>query len=257
LIQTAECLRGPTVTAAMLVGLRPRAIYPFIDGTLLTQPPGAAFASGNFNRVPVITGTNHDEYRYFVARDWVDPSLGLLPDGNYAATVDMVFGPIVGLSVVSQYPVPTGAPPDAASLALGTAGTDGIFACTARHAMQALAQYVTTYAYEFNDENAPVPAFPYAINFLLGAYHGADVQYLFNRGGIPAPFNNDQKQLSQTMIRYWTQFAKTGDPNSPGQPLWAPYDPVSDERLSFLPPDPVVESGFAADHQCTTFWDHL
>ena len=259
--QTAACLRGPTVTAAALVNLRPHAIYPFIDGILLTQPPGAAFASGKFNRVPVITGTNHDEYRYFVARDWVDPTLGLLPNGNYAATVEMVFGTSVAANVLSQpeYQLPTSPPPppEAASLLLGAAGTDGIFACTARHAMQSLAHYVTIYAYEFNDENAPVPTFPYAINFQLGAYHSADVQYLFNRGGIPAPFNKDQKQLSQTMIGYWTQFAKTGDPNSPGQPLWAPYDPVSDERLSLLPPEPVVESGFATDHECTTFWDLL
>jgi para-nitrobenzyl esterase len=118
--------------------------------------------------------------------------------------------------------------------------------------MQALAPYVTTYAYEFNDENAPAPA---GVSFPMGAYHGADVQYLFNRLGIPAHFTSGQEQLSHAMIGYWTQFAKTGDPNSPGQPLWAPYDPVSDERLSFLPPEPMVESGFAADHQCG-FWEH-
>ena len=34
---------------------------------MLTQSPGTAFAIGQFNRVPVITGSNHDEYRLFVA----------------------------------------------------------------------------------------------------------------------------------------------------------------------------------------------
>jgi len=58
------------------------------------------------------------------------------------------------------------------------------------------------------------------------------------------------------MISYWTQFEKTGDPNSPGQPLWTVYDPATDERLSFVPPEPAVESGFATDHMCA-FWDHL
>ena len=257
--QTAACLRGVTVTAATVVGLRPRAIFPFIDGTLLTQTLRGAFASGSFNRVPVITGTNHDEYRYFVARNYdLNPGVGPLNNADYTTAVDAVFGatPWLPPLVLLEYPLPSSPPPppaDAASLALGAAGTDGTFGCTARHAMQDLAHYVTTYAYEFNDEHAPAPA---GVSFPMGAYHGADVQYLFNRNGVPAVFTPDQQQLSQVMISYWTQFAKTGDPNSPGHPVWAPYLPATDERLSFLPPEPVVESGFATDHLCA-FWDSL
>jgi para-nitrobenzyl esterase len=253
--QTAACLRS--VPAVALIGLRPRAIFPFVDGTLLTQAPGAAFDSGDFNRVPVMTGTNHDEYRFFVAREYdLDKSVGPLQNSDYAGAVDALYWsltPTELTSVLTNYPLPLNPPADAASLALGAAGTDGIFACTARHATQALAEYVPTYAYEFNDENAPTPASP-PLSFPLGAFHGADVQYLFNRNGIPAPFTPDQEQLSETMISYWTEFAKTGDPNSPGRPVWAPYDPATDERQSFVPPVPVVESGFAADHQCA-LWD--
>jgi para-nitrobenzyl esterase len=119
--------------------------------------------------------------------------------------------------------------------------------------MQGLAQYVTVHAYEFNDEHAPSPEFP-QLNFPLGAFHSADVQYLFNRLGVPAPFTPDQQRLSQSMIAYWTQFARSGDPNSPGQPSWAPYDPATDERLSLVAPVPQIESGFATDHKCA-FWD--
>jgi para-nitrobenzyl esterase len=118
--------------------------------------------------------------------------------------------------------------------------------------MMALARYVTTYAYEFNDENAPSP-FP-NLSFPLGAFHGADVQYLFNRNAVAAPFTPEQEALSQAMISYWTKFAKTGDPNSAGQPPWAPYDPTTDLRQSFVPPVPAVEPGYAADHMCA-FWD--
>jgi para-nitrobenzyl esterase len=246
--QTAECLRG--VAAAMLVNAQ-GTIFPTIDGALLTETPGAAFASGNFNRVPVITGTNHDEYRFFVARDFILKT-GPVTIPGYPTVLDTVFGPPLEPSVYAEYPPGAIPPPDGSSLQLAAAGTDGIFACTARRALMGLAQYVTTYAYEFNDENAPSP-FPH-LNFPLGAFHSADVLYLFNRNGVPAPLTPDQQKLSQAMISYWTQFAKTGDLNSWGQPFWAPYDPTTDVRQSFVPPTPTVESGFATDHKCA-FWD--
>src|SRR6202140_2752245 len=63
--QTASCLRA--VPAPTMVAAEPFPLYPFVDGTLLTQTISAAFASGEFNQVPVISGTNHDEYRFLVA----------------------------------------------------------------------------------------------------------------------------------------------------------------------------------------------
>ena len=63
--QTASCLRA--VPASAFVAIEPSTLYPFIDGSLLTQTLGAAFSNGQFNQVSVLTGTNHDEWRYFVA----------------------------------------------------------------------------------------------------------------------------------------------------------------------------------------------
>jgi para-nitrobenzyl esterase len=250
--QTAACLRGLT-PAEVLVG-QPGTVYPFIDKILLTQTLRASYTSGEFNRVPVITGTNRDEYRFFVARDFDLKGHPLTDPSDYAPAVVNTFDPPVASFVLANYsllPVP---PTQTASITLAAAGTDGIFACTARHAMQDLAQWVTVYAYEFKDEHAPA-AFPSPpLTFPMGAYHGADVQYLFNRNRIPAPFTPAQQQLSQAMIGYWTQFAKTGDPNSASEPFWAPYDPVTDLRQSFVPPTPTVESDFATDHRCA-IWD--
>ncbi len=59
--ETSKCLRD--LSAPALVAIQAGILYPFVDGTLLTQTPGEAFASGQFNRVPVIHGTNHDEWR--------------------------------------------------------------------------------------------------------------------------------------------------------------------------------------------------
>jgi carboxylesterase type B len=37
--------------------------------------------------------------------------------------------------------------------------------------------------------------------------------------------------MGSTMAAYWTNFAKTGDPNGPGLPHWARYELASDSLL--------------------------
>ena len=254
--QTAACLRStsPAVLLGATAGLI--ALYPFVDGTLLTQTPGAAFASGQFNRVPVISGTNHDEDRLFVALAYdLNAAAGPLTNAGYTAAVDASWGPLFAPIVLENYPLPPMPPADAASIALAASVTDGIYSCPARLADESLAKYVITYAYEFNDENAPFGLG--SLSFPSGAYHGAEVQYLFNIRATPALFTSDQQDLSAAMISYWTHFAKDGDPNSDDTPTWSPYNTGTDQFQSFVPPTPTVESDFAADHQCNVGmgWD--
>ena len=125
-----------------------------------------------------------------------------------------------------------------------------MFSCPARLADQYLSKYVTTYAYQFSDENAPLSQLFPPLSFPLGASHFAEIQYLFTYLGTPEPFTSDQQELSAAMISYWTHFAKNGDPNSAATPTWLPYSPGTDQFQSFVPPTPTVESDFAADHQC-------
>jgi para-nitrobenzyl esterase len=254
--QTAACLRA--VPAATLVALEPSPVYPVVDGALLPQTITAAFVSGEFNRVPVISGTNHDEWRLFVAEDYDFQGDPILTSTEYDNAVTALWGSSLAPVVLELYPYssyPSG------GVALGASGTDGIFSCPARNADQALSQFVTTYTYEFNDENAP-PSQSYfggLLTFPLGAYHTSELQYLFkgaNFFGLPvAALSHKQVLLSDAMVSYWTQFAKTGNPNSSAEPVWSPYSASTDQFQSFIPPTPVVESNFAAAHQCSTFWD--
>jgi para-nitrobenzyl esterase len=260
--QTAQCLRA--TSAAALVEAQPSLLFPIVDGTVLTQTLDSAFASGQFNRVPVISGSTHDEYRLQVALQY-DRAGNPLTDAGYLAAVAAFFAlpesdPGVQFIVNVAYPLSNYPPPpgvQSAPLALGALGTDVVFACPARNAAQLLSQYVTTYAYEFNDENAPLSFGLVPASFPLGAYHGAEIQYFFNIFGTPAPFTADQQQLSNTMIGYWTQFAKTGNPNAPGAPVWSPYSAITDEFQSLVPPTPVIESNFDTDHQCSSLWNTL
>src|SRR5207253_3808151 len=62
----AACLRSLPVST-ILANENPVGYTPDVDGSVLTQSIKTALARGQFNRVPVVIGTNHDEYRLFVA----------------------------------------------------------------------------------------------------------------------------------------------------------------------------------------------
>jgi para-nitrobenzyl esterase len=252
--QSATCLRGLSVAQVLAAQGPSFAASPVIDHKVLTQSIGAAFASGQFNRVPVIEGANHDEWRLFVGG--AELVTGPLTAADYPAAIQATLGvptPVAAF-LAAQYPA-AGFP--SPGLALSALGTDAIFACNARFAAQLLSPFVPTFAYEFNDEDAPQRFLP-PVSFPYGAAHASEIQYLFGLPvAVPAPaLDAGQQQLSAAMIAYWTTFARTGQPSSSGTPFWAQYQTSSDTMQSLVPAAPRPETGFAADHRCA-LWDSL
>jgi para-nitrobenzyl esterase len=185
-----------------------------------------------------------------------------LTDSNYVAAVAAFFGlpendPFVQFLVNVAYPLSNYPPPAgvmSAPLALGALTTDFVFACPTLNADRLLSKSVSTYAYEFNDENAPLDFGLQPASFPLGAYHGSEIQYL-EPPASPGQFTNAQQQLSDRMVGYWTKFAKTGNPNSAGAPLWSPFSATTNQFQSLAPPTPMVESNFDSSHQCSSLWN--
>jgi para-nitrobenzyl esterase len=217
---------------------------PDVDGRVLVRTLRDSFDTGQFNRVPVIDGTNHDEWRLFVAVD--ELSGNPVTAANYQAMIAGLLGvpPSVAAAVVAQYPLSAFASP---SIAFGAVGTDAIFACNAITLDHSLAHFVPTFAYEFNDENAPQPLLP-PVSFPYGAAHASELQYLFQ---IPTTFTPAQQRLSATMQRYWTGFAARGFPSV----FWPPFNGTS-LMQSLVPPRPNQEANFATVHHCA-FWQPL
>ena len=69
----------------------------------------------------------------------------------------------------------------------------------------------------------------------LGAFHSLEVPFVFGALRDSAwqwlPFTPDDAALSNLIQTYWTNFAKTGDPNAQGLPKWPAW---TDRKKEFL-----------------------
>ena len=88
------------------------------------------------------------------------------------------------------------------------------------------------------------------------ARHGAELGFVFNTfdtAGAPSAADAD---IAQLIGSYWVQFAKTGDPNHDGSPLWPTSDEDTDELLEFTTlGTATARSNFETDK--LDFWDAL
>lgn len=71
----------------------------------------------------------------------------------------------------------------------------------------------------------------------MGAYHSAEVQYVFGalRGpkDKPSPFDAVDSTLAGAMSGAWLQFAKSANPNGAGILQWPRYAISSDQHIEF------------------------
>jgi para-nitrobenzyl esterase len=255
--QTLSCLLAlpaSTIANALDPITDPGAVSPIIDAYYIPSGPAVAFASGNFEKIPMINGGNHDEWRLFVA---FDQFLGAPPltAATYVANVEANFG-AAAASVLAQYPVNNYATPDYAWAAVAT---DSIFACNTHLLNAQLAPHTTVYAYELNDPNGPEPVGPVIPGFTYGSAHGSDMSFLFPtlfapviRTG-PPQLTRAELTLSTTLQDFWLNLARYGRPFAPESQAWLPFTNAGQSVLSLVPPATAQETGFVTNHHCA-FW---
>lgn len=264
---TVECLRALPVSALLGAQMTayPSGPVPSVDGVVLAQDVRTTISAGTHNRVPMIEGTTRDEWRLFAALDEFSanpaaPARLLNTDADHIAKVTTLLGgplnpaaaPTASFMVTNVYP--SAAYGGDTPIAYGALGTDMIFACSGRIAALELQQHRPVYAYEFRDRTAPA-TLPHRSTFDMGAHHTSELQYLFTMPSS-SQLNAEQQALSNTMVRYWANFAKTGNPNGTGVPTWAAYTQANDsyQGLDIASSGGVATLGtFAADHNCTVW----
>ena len=132
--------------------------------------------------------------------------------------------------------------------------SDASFACPALQVDRwTAARGVPTYAYQFNDDNAPLNIVPPDAAAAAVSTHGTELPYLFDQPNAPFPatLTTDQQALAASMRTAWANFAATGNPSSRSTALAVVRRRT--KVLSFVPSQSQVTTDFAAAHHCS-FW---
>ena len=188
-------------------------VGPDVDGTILTDQVSVLFAKGEIAKVPYLTGWNSNEAS--LMRSLGDTTASMIERlGEHATEIRALYEKNGKLS-----------DDDFAALLFD----DDVFGAGA----QGLAGFVAA---------AGQPSYVYHFAYIAenfrsrfkGVDHAGEIPYVFGTRGLDLPFYvttltggispADDKIIAQVQT-YWTNFAKTGNPNSAGLTEWPRFAP--------------------------------
>ena len=217
-----------------------------VDGWVLPKPPFQAFEAGQEHRVDLLLGTN--------ARELTRP---FFPVAGLREGIAAEFGPLEPRAL-DLYRLKDGQEPQPDPV-LGSAmaqwATDSQFRCGT------VAQLIWhsragNRAYQFQFSRVP-PG-----REAVGAAHGSEIPYVFGTLSIASRAANAPKydsvdaNVSDHIERYWTNFAKTGNPNGDSLPQWPKFEPTARAFIDLTASGPVAREGLRRE-ACDLFIENI
>ena len=194
---------------------------PNVDGYVIPKDPDQIYAAGEQNKVALLGGWNHDEVRAGVVLGPERPTAA-----SFTTQMQKRFGPAAG-ALLKVYPAGTDA--EAVESAAALAGDTFLGFATWKWLELQQKAGVPVYRYSF-DRQIPV-APDTKVNGVpataadVGARHAGEIEYVFGTlDSVPkVTWEGADRQLSELMMTYWSNFARSGDPNGAGLPGWPRY----------------------------------
>jgi para-nitrobenzyl esterase len=184
---------------------------PVIDGHSVTQALGNALDNGQFAKVDVLIGTNLNEsLMYLDAQETID---------NWVADNITDRFPELSKDAITERLTQTADPRSQ----LDKLATAYNYTCSSLALAEAnVKNGGTSWFYQFTKVRDGELANK------MGAYHGAELPYVFNTHDIWLPTSQQDRELTDSLMQYWLNFAETGNPNSTTIIEWPTYMQAGD-----------------------------